>query len=255
MANLRYALLMCGQPRTMEFCYPSQKEHLLNKYLPDVFICTDDQEERMRELYQPKGLLILSQEFIDQRVAAIRADYDQNNLVPPALSVSYKYMRAARMLREQEIAQGWRYDVVFISRFDVAFDSIQPVDAIKPRTIYIPRNDAIWYKTSEEPGIHWGGYSGHLFWMSSEVAQEICNLYFCGPDWNRLSVLDRWEKLNQPWGQNPEIVMKYFIENEGIVVELVEIAMMIIRGTSENPLAFDHVTPISRYPQFDWRRK
>src|SRR3989304_4806894 len=68
-AGMRIALMMCGQPRTMEFCFPSQKKHILDAYHPDVFIYSDDQRQRMIELYNPVTIDVRCQEEISRLAA------------------------------------------------------------------------------------------------------------------------------------------------------------------------------------------
>jgi hypothetical protein len=249
---MRAALLMCGQPRTMEFCFPSVKRHILDVYQPDVFVCSDEQEERLGELFHPTAMDIRPQDEIDKEVEMLRsmyAPYD-HNVIPPIqtkdLSAAWKVYRAAEMKREHEFMTGFIYDVVLISRFDVKFAGIQPIKNVEENVIYVPRTGAYWITPPDRPGIHWHGYSTHLCWMSSKVADMTAGIYFEGEDNYKIAceVAD--------WGYIPEHVLKNFFDRNGIRAEFVEISMMLIRGTAESPLAFDH-RPLTEYPQYSKR--
>jgi hypothetical protein len=246
---MRVALLMCGQPRTMEFCFPSLKKHILDVYEPDVFVCSDDQEERLIELFKPVMIDVRSQEDIDKRVADFRSKYEpyDNSIIPPIqpkdLSIAWKLWRANRMKRKYELSNNFTYDVVMISRFDVKFAGVQPIGNVEENVIYVPRIGAYWITPPDAPGIHWHGYSAHLCWMSSKVADMIAGIYFEGEDNYKIAC------EVAEWGYIPEHVLKNFCDRNGIQAQLVEISMMLIRGTSQNPLSFHHQSLIG-YPQY-----
>ena len=243
---MKYALLMCGQPRTMEFCFPSLKKHILDVYHPDVFLCSDEQEERLRELFNPMRIDIHSQEKIDAEVAELRAGYTNqpgDGLVAKDLSIAWKVWRANQMKREIEAEFGFRYDTVMISRFDVKFKSIPDIGKAEENTIYVPRVGAYWNSPPDEQGIHWHGYSAHLYWMSSKVADGVAGIYFEGEDNFNIA------RQVADWGYIPEHVLKNYCDRHGILAQLVDIEMMLIRGTSEAPLSFHH-HPLSEYPEY-----
>jgi len=244
---MRAALLMCGQPRTMEFCFPSLKKHILDVYHPDVFISSDEQKERLIELFQPIAIDIRTQAEIDREIECLRSKYLPTNLIPPVqpkdLSSAWKVYRAAEMKREYQNLMGFVYDVVLVSRFDVKFSKIPKIGTIKENTIYVPRTGAYWITPPDRPGIHWHGYSTHLCWASSKVNDMTAGMYFEGEDNYRIAceVAD--------WGYIPEHVLKNFCDRNGIRAELVEISMMLIRGTSDSPLSFDHQS-LTNYPHY-----
>lgn len=236
---MRAALLLCGQPRTMEFCYPSQKAHILDVYKPDVFIVSDEQEERLTELYNPVGIEIRSQAEIDKDAALLRSKYPpyDNAVTPPIqpndMSCAWKVYRAAQLKREHEQQNGFTYDVVLRSRFDVKFNKVPPIGKAAENTLYIPRRGAYWITPKDVDGIHWHGYSSHLCWASSEVMDAIAGMYFEGEDNFKIAA------AVADWGYIPEHVLKNFCDRNGIQAQFVDIDMMLIRGTSDAPLAYD----------------
>ena len=243
---MRYALLMCGQPRTMEFCFPSLKKHILDVYHPDVFVCSDEQKERLKELFDPIRIDVRSQEVINVEYAEMRSRYhppEAETMVPKDLSIAWKVWRANQMKREIEAELSFTYDVVMISRFDVKFKCVPAIGEAEENVIYVPRVGAYWITPPDEPGIHWHGYSAHLCWMSSKVSDMTAGMYFEGEDVFKLAceVVD--------WGYIPEHVFKFFCDRNGIRAQLVDIEMMLIRGTSEAPLSFHHQS-LSNYPEY-----
>lgn len=245
---MKTALLLCGQPRTMEFCFASQKKHIIDVYQPDIFISTDEQLERITELYNPVYIDVRSQEEILAKAVNMRLKYNapENEIMTRSnLSISWKYFKANQMKRTYEIMNNFRYDLVFVSRFDVKFKRIQKITDIKENTLYVPRIGAYHITPPDKPGIHWLGYSAHLCWMNSEVADKISGHTLLG-DEDIVKLATEALPIN---GNNPEHVLKFFCERNNINVELVNIDMMLIRGTSDNPLSF-HNLPLANYPEY-----
>lgn len=244
---MRIALLMCGQPRTLEFCFPSLKKHVLDVYHPDVFVCSDEQEARLIELFRPVKIDVKPQEYIDTEIANMRLRYhspEDETMVHKDLSIAWKVWRAAQLKREFEAEEGFTYDVVLISRFDVKFAGVQPIENVEEKTIYVPRIGAYHITPPDAPGIHWKGYSAHLCWMNSNVADMMSSFYFEGEDTFKLAC-----EVDPTWGRNPEHVFKFFCDRNGIRAQLVEISMMLIRGTADAPLSFHHQS-LEKYPQY-----
>jgi hypothetical protein len=245
---MRAALLLCGQPRTMEFCYPSQKQNLLDVYCPDVFISTDDGMSRMIELYNPVSIDVRSQQDICSRAIRMRLKYNRPEneiMTKAALSISWKCYRANQLKRKYEIENGFNYDLVFISRFDVKFKKIQAVTEVKENTLYVPLIGAYHVTPPDQPGIHWLGYSTHLCWMNSYVANMLSG-HTLATEKDYVKLATEALPIN---GNNPEHVLKYFCDDNKINVEFVNIEMMLIRGTSEKPLSF-HNYPLENFPEY-----
>lgn len=239
---MRAALLLCGQPRTMEFCYPSQKKHLLDVYKPDVFIVSDEQEERLTELYNPVAIDVRPQEEMFNLALDVRKNFPSVMAVND-LSIAWKVSKAAEMKTQHERANGFVYSVVILTRFDVKFKSIQQIKA-EENTFHVPLVGGYWNTPPDNPGIHWGGYSAHLCWSTSEIMDDIANIYFDEKDYLTLAV-----NSGVPFGWAPEHVLKYFCDVNNINVSFADIQMMLIRGTNKNPLAFDN-RKIANYPDY-----
>jgi hypothetical protein len=243
---MRYALLITGQPRTMEFCFPSLKQHILDVYHPDVFVVSDEQRERLIELFNPVGIDVRSQEEIDELYKALRMKYvtpDQERVPAKDLSCVWKQYRAAEMRREYENTNGFDYDVVIQTRFDVKLLKVPPITMPKENTFYVPIRGGYWDTPPDEPGIHWHGYSTQLCWMSSKVSDMTIGIYFEGEDNYKIAC------AVAEWGYIPEHVLKHYCDRNGIQAHFVDIEMMLIRGTSEAPLSFHHHS-LSEYPEY-----
>ena len=230
---MNIALVICGQPRTFEFCFPSLKRNILDVYNPDVFIVTDAQADRITDLYRPVAITIVEQEpaFND----ALKKRGSLPCVVPVNdLSIAWKVNTAMQMKKQYENDGGFIYDTVALTRFDVKFKSVPEIKA-QANTFHVPLTGGYWTTPPADPGIHWGGYSTHLCWSTSEVMNNISNLYFDGKDYLTLA-----SNAGVPFGWAPEHVLKYYLDTNQINVQLENIEMMLIRGTNENPLAFDN---------------
>ncbi len=238
---MRTALLMVGQPRTVEFCFPSQKKHLLDAFNPDVFICSDAYGDRLIELYNPVMRMIRDNEPIFNEACAMRKN---QTVVPPInLSIAWKTYTASIMKKYWELVSGFTYDLVLLSRFDVKFNSTPSIDAVVENTFYTPIKGAYWITPPDAPGIHWHGYSAHLCYGSSSVMDFIGRMYFDAVDHYATAC-----NSNKDYGFVPEYVLKHYVDTH-IHHELFDVDMMLIRGTSSNPLSFCN-TSLSNYKEY-----
>jgi len=244
---MRAALLIAGQPRTMEFCYPSLKRHILDVYQPDVFISTDSQKARMLELFNPISISVRPQLQIHKLAARLRQPYLSKDgfetMVAKDLSIAWKVWRAAALKRAYEIQRGAAYDVVILTRFDVKFHCVPEIKTPAENTIHLPRKGAYWITPPDAPGIHWHGHSAHLCWMPSRIADLLSGMYFEGEDIFKLAC------ESAAFGYIPEYVFKFFLDRNHIAVEFFDAEMMLIRGTSEAPLSF-HNLSLADYPDY-----
>ena len=236
---MKMALCLAGKPSTMEFCYPSLKKHLLDVYNPDVFACSDEQGDRIDQLYSPKLSSIIGQDYITHQFESRLSQYYICQTEPMKdLSVNWKVRRCGEMLKEwEDDVLGEKYDVVAFSRFDVKFLHIAPIEIPEPNTLYMPIVDGL-LTPADQNGLHFGGYSTQLCWMSSDVAQKFSYFY---------NSMDKLYQRRNGW--HNEIMFKMYCDQVGIIPKLVDISMMIIRGTNANPLATD-LNPLSKYPEF-----
>ena len=237
---MKTALCIAGQPRTMEFCFPSLKKNIIDVYHPDIFVCSDSQGDRIKELYNPVDMEIYTQDaiwwFIDDR----RTNY--NNRIMNAqpendLSVMWKSMQCGKMLKEYEREHGI-YDIVLLTRFDVKFLHVQSIRMPEERALYVPQKDAFQFDTGNTNGVHFGGYSSQLCWFTSRTAEILLDIY---------NISDQLYKELGFW--HSETMLKYLCDKEAINVKFVDIDMMIIRGTNENPLGC-WGEPLSKYPKY-----
>lgn len=228
----KHALIIAGQPRTFEFCFPSLKKHILDVYRPDVFICTDDLEDRITELYKPIAITVVNQEKIFDLAIEKRKSLP-SILAVNDLSIAWKVNTAMQLKSTYEQAYHFTYDTVITTRFDVKFKSVPTIKA-KPGAFHVPLIGGYWTTPPAKPGIHWGGYSTHLCWAGSEIMNKLSDMYFAAEDYLTLAV-----NTGVEFGWAPEHVLKCFCDLNRIEVVFENIEMMLIRGTNKNPLSFD----------------
>ena len=230
---LRMALCMYGQPRTMEFCYPSQKKNILDVYHPDIFVCSDSQGARISELYNPTAIEIHSPAAEENLMGEHRLRYGtvQHNSTPypkfphQDLSVMFKAWRCGEMIREHEKTHG-EYDILSASRFDIKYLSVEPLEKPNENSLYIPRVDAN-QGAADVRGVHWGtGYSTHFWYSNSSIGHMLFDSYI----WS-----DEHFQATGEW--NTEKSLKWRCEKDGIRIYYIEVKFMLIRGTNSNPLS------------------
>lgn len=219
MSEPKIAFCISGQPRTMEFCFPSIKTHILDIYHPDVFIVSDSLESRIQELFNPIDIEIHTQDEEWLAIGEKRTKYISHD--PPTVpernvSIFWKSFRCGEMLREHERLHG-RYDIVLIGRFDVVIHRVQAIAVPEEGVLCVPRVDA-HLLPPDANGYHFGGYSAQLCWCSSRVASLLFDEYF----WS-----DQYYQLYNWWGCEP--MLRWFLERHGIKIQHVEIDMSIKR--------------------------
>jgi hypothetical protein len=231
---MKMALCLYGQPRTFEFCEKSLHRHLIDVYSPDIFLATDNQEQQMREIYDPVAISVLSPEEELKQIGERAHRYGESvpnpgpykdyPIIPVRdLSFLHKSFRCREMMRDYEAEHG-NYDIVVTTRFDAKFLKIQPITKPNKNTYYIPRIDAFGKEAIN--GIHWGmGYCGHIWWADSITANFMLNAY----NWS-----DDYFKDTGKWGG--EGMTKYICDKMKINVAYTEVTFMLIRGTNELPL-------------------
>lgn len=254
------AFCIYGQPRTWSFCFPSLKKHLLDVYHPDVFLCTDGEQEQMEKAYHPTAMEAISPEeqikIIGKRfewygdTLPNPGPYKDHPLKPKGdLLFLYKGWRCREMLRDYEQKHG-AYDIVVSTRFDAKFLKIQPIKKPNKNTFYIPRVDAFG-KSADNNGIFWGmGLCTHIWWADSPTACFMLNSY----NWS-----DDYYKETGNWCG--EAMTQYICAKMKIDVQYTDVTFMLIRGSSERPLeGLPPWLPLSEkvHPEYmaqEWEKK
>jgi len=231
---MKIALCVYGQPRTFEFCFPSVKKHILDVYHPDVFIASDSQGDKIKELYRPVTMEIHSPNEEWQFIGDRR--YRYGVLVPcpgwlpqfpispeQSLSFMFKGWRCREILKAYELEHGV-YDIVIATRFDVKFLRIPPITIPEKNCLYIPHTDANLGPIDEQ-GLHWNlGYAAHIYWGSSAIISLVLDAY----NWS-----DGYFQEIQVWCG--EMMMKQLCDKHNIRVQYMDIPCMIIRGDNTHP--------------------
>lgn len=231
---MKTALCLYGQPRTMEYCAPSLKAHILDIYAPDIFICSDSQGDRMKSLYRPVDIRIISDGEIAKITAPRRKKYGESFTNPGPykeypiwtisdLSVMYKAYNCKQMLQKKQ-QEGSSYDIVIGTRFDAKFLNIQHIEPPEKNTLYIPKVDAFG-KAADENGIHWGiGYCAHIWWSTPEVAENFLDSYTWSDEY--------YDKTGRWCGED---LVKWFCDTNNISVKYTDVTFMLIRGDNSHP--------------------
>jgi hypothetical protein len=236
----------------MEFCAPSLHEHLIDMYNPDIFICSTEQGEVMRELYNPTKMRIYTDEFIYDSMTTKRArsyglivpipGWPQMQIVPSMeLNYMWQGMKCKEMIAEHEKKHGV-YDVVVSTRFDIKFLHIQKITKPVENRFYLPLIDAHQWKA--EKGIHWHlGYSAHMWWGTSKVAQILLDGFHYSDDHYKETGI--WQG---------EMRVKWMCDKMGIKPVFTDVTHMIIKGDKDHPrsntLAWSQELSATHYPQY-----
>lgn len=254
---MKTALCVFGQPRTMEFCFPSLKKHILDVYNPDVFVASDSQGDRIKELYHPVAIEIHSPNEENQIMGEHRLRYGvavpfpevpQCPISPPAnLSYMFKGWRCRELLKAHELIHG-KYDVIIATRFDAKFLYIQPVIMPEENCVYVPRIDACQNPINKfglhANGVFGGvGYGGQIFWGSSDIVKGILDSY----NWSDVC----FKEINRWCG---EMMFKWFCDKNNIKVKYTDVTFMLIRGDNAHPRSHEGGVgnPLSatNYPEY-----
>ena len=241
---MRIAFLLSGQPRTFEFCYSSVKNLIMDVYHPDIFICSDEQRDKLIELYHPVGIDVRPQEEILDVALRQRKHLEipgDDVIKERDYSTIWKSLRCGQMMWKYEEENGFRYDVVMMGRFDVKYLYIQPIEPVPDDIICIPKVDAR-LESPNSDGLTYRGYSGQLMWCSAKTGDKIIGEMLFG----------KWDYIkysNYKVNDEPEKLFKYMCDVNGIRPQYVDIKMMIIKGQPFAPLAFD-LGSLDRFPEF-----
>jgi hypothetical protein len=245
---MRMALCIYGHSRTVEFCAPSVQKLLIEKYSPDVFICSNADGNVIKKLYNPVEMEIHTDAEINKLTGVHTypfgewlafPEWPQYHIhVPREVNFRYRGLICKQLMQKHE-----PYDVVFVTRPDIKFLNIAPITVPKKNYLYLPRVDAHHWPVDEN-GLWWKiGYSAHTWWSSYEVAEKLLDSYY----WSEES----WVETKSYSG---EISLKWYCDKNNIKVKHTDVTQMIIKGTSKNPMsdAFETCKELSatHYPQY-----
>jgi hypothetical protein len=233
------ALCFYGQFRTGDFCYPSIKQNVLDISHPDVFIISESDKKHLEELYHPVRMENPTHEEIWKKVGSKRTKYkihDWRAVPEKDVAVTWQAMRCNKLLSDYEKEHGI-YDVVMFARFDTKILYVQTITKPEENTLYVPYINACLMKP-DSSGKHFDGISSHFFWCTSATAHKLFDTY---------KHLDEYYKETTAW--LAEDLLAWMCQKYSIVTKFVDISIMLIRGTSENPLAF-YNQPLTEFPEF-----
>lgn len=233
------ALCFFGQPRTMDYCFPSIKKQILDVNHPDVFIVSDSQEVRIKELYNPVAMEIYSVDYVWKQVGNKQTKYvihDWRAVPEKDVSLSWKTLQCEKLLFNYEKEHG-KYDLVMLGRFDTKFLYVQTITKPEENTLYVPYINAC-LMPPDESGHHFDGISAHFCWATSDTMHKLMKTYL---------YLDEYYKEADAW--LAEKLLDWMCKRNNIITKFVDVSLMLIRGTSDKPTAF-YKQSLQEFPEF-----
>ena len=193
---MRVALLLSGEIRNWEDPYKSLYNNILVKYNPDIFINYNWESDiemnvgKINEIWAPKELV-----FDKYRNDYYNVLFNSNtgNKAPETnrdsvFKMWYGISKANKLKSDYEVANGFKYDFVIRSRFDLEYT--QPLELKNFNDITIPIG---WD--------HRGGYNDTFAYGSSEAMDYYASLFN-----NLQSYLIEGALLH------PESILKYHLD-------------------------------------------
>ena len=144
---MKVALLLTGHMRCWQQVFPNTKQHLLDKYNPDIFIHTWDSEaywdphsqkgvteggpkldvEAIRETYNPVHMVVDHYENFEQNFEERAKQFTTFYHVPKnQISMWYKVGRGMTMIEDYMMFSGVTYDLIIRLRPDLVFNEPLP---------------------------------------------------------------------------------------------------------------------------------
>jgi hypothetical protein len=187
---MRVALLLSGQFRNGKDLIYNLFESIIKQYQPDIFISynydTDIEVnlDILNQLYNPKGIQFDKYPMLSAYSNNVAAETNPNSLV----RMLYGIDKANRLKSDYEVANGFKYDFVIRSRFDLEYS--HPLELKNFNDITIPIG---WD--------HRGGYNYTFAYGSSEAMDYYSSVY------NNLQTY-----LNEGALLHPESILKYHLD-------------------------------------------
>ena len=187
---MRVALLLSGQFRNGKDLIHNLYKSIINQYQSDIFISynydtdTDTNLDILNQLYNPKGIQFDKYPMLSVHSNNVATETNPNSLV----RMLYGINKANRLKSDYEVANGFKYDFVIRTRFDLEYS--QPLELKNFNDITIPIG---WD--------HRGGYNDTFAYGSSEAMDYYASLI------NNLQTY-----LNEGALLHPESLLKYHLD-------------------------------------------
>lgn len=206
---MRACVLLSGQIRNNKDVYMSIKKNLIDVYNADVFISTwnptSGDDSTINELvsnYNPVSLEVESYDLdfskTFKRMVSPHEWKSPGSETNPVsvFSMYYKIMRANRLKEAYERFNGFTYDIVIRTRFDLSIDS--PLNYITPNEnhLYIPK------------GWDWRSGYNDLFAIGDSKSMN----YYSNTFNNLIPILDSGHMLH------PEYLLKVYLDMSGMQI-------------------------------------
>jgi hypothetical protein len=187
---MRVALLLSGQFRNGKELIRNLYESIISKYQPDIFISynydtnPDANLDILNELYNPTGIQFDKYPMLSAHSNNIAQETNPNSVV----RMLYGIDKVNKLKSEYELANGFKYDFVIRTRFDLEY--LQPLQLRNFYDITIPIG---WD--------HRGGYNDTFAYGSSESMDYYASLI------NHLQTY-----LNEGALLHPESLLRYHLD-------------------------------------------
>lgn len=152
---MRVALLLTGHMRCWNQVFPNTKQHIIDKYNPDIFINTWDQESYwdphsskgvtdsgpilditgIEESYKPIAMTVESYDAYEKNFEERAKKYTNFYHVPKnQISMWFKVGRGMTMVEDYMLLTGNTYDIIIRMRPDLMFN--EPLPEFDPNKFY-----------------------------------------------------------------------------------------------------------------------
>ena len=213
--EMRVALCLSGTARWFTNTAQSLREHILDKWRPDVFIHTyypifegyfvvkgkadrawpysrtwdtrEGFEKDLRDTYNPVDIVI--QDFEKEVAPTLdtkqyerdKANYGRSKVagdIVPTLSQWYKIREVSSMKQTHENSGEFRYDVVIRGRFDLWFMRFDVnLEQVQQGIVYEAFKDGWGNGANMGDGTIYGGYMDNFSWGNSDVMDYWMDSY------------------------------------------------------------------------------
>jgi hypothetical protein len=190
---MKVALLLTGHMRCWDQVFPNTKQHIIDKYNPDIFIDTWDSEaywdphsekgvteggpqldvHSIQRLYKPVHMNVEKYEEYEDNFTTRAKEFETFYHVPKnQISMWYKVGRGMLAVEQHMMLTGKTYDVIIRMRPDLVFN--EPLPEFDPNKFY-----TLGYRNHMGQGTSDMVQVGNFFTMSlfCKVLYHLPNLY------------------------------------------------------------------------------